>query len=224
MLSDYQSVVNEIKSLCLGGGVNSDSKNKTIQYRQRADAEEIKAQFGSQEEYLLSLEIKVELTCNKRTSVDRISELSKKSNQFNLTTRRYSVAEIEQMMESGKNAIYSMVVNDKFGSAGLTGVAVIHYDGIIAIVKNFFMSCRVIGRGVETCIWNSIVADALQRGCSELRADFIPSTKNTQVKDFYTHLGMRLYEQATDGTKKYVIKTADYINIVKPWIQVTYVK
>jgi FkbH-like protein len=224
MLSDYQSVVNEIKSLCLGGGINSDSKNKTMQYRQRADAEEIKAQFGSQEEYLLSLEIKVELTCNKRTSVDRISELSKKSNQFNLTTRRYSVAEIEQMIESDKNAIYSMVVNDKFGSAGLTGVALIHYEETIATVQNFFMSCRVIGRSVETCIWNSIVADALQRGCSELRAEFIPSTKNSQVKDFYTHLGMRLYEQATDGTKKYVIKTADYINIVKPWIQVTYVK
>ncbi|MRW94380.1 HAD-IIIC family phosphatase [Duganella sp. FT80W] len=223
-LSDYPRVVAEIKSLFLAGGIAADSKGKTEQYRQRAGAEELKAQFSSQEEYLASLELKVELTRNARASAGRISELSQKSNQFNLTTRRYSVAEIEQMMDSDTHAVYSLVVSDKFGNAGLTGVAVIHYEGATANVENFLMSCRVIGRGVETGIWPRIVADAVQRGCTELRAEFIPSAKNAQVQDFYARLGMTLHETNSEGVQRYAIAAADFAAPPNPWIEMTYVE
>jgi FkbH-like protein len=210
-LSDYPRVVAEIKSLFLAGGIAADSKGKTEQYRQRAGAEELKAQFDTQEEYLASLELKVELTRNARASAGRISELSQKSNQFNLTTRRYSVAEIEQMMgRRHAHAVYSLVVSDKFGNAGLTGVAVMRYEGKAAIVENFLMSCRVIGRGVETGIWPRIVADAMQRGCTELRAEYIPSAKNAQVADFYGRLGMPAHEENSEGVRRYAIAAADF--------------
>lgn len=226
-LSDYPRVVAEIKSLFLAGGIAADSKGKTEQYRQRAGAEELKAQFDTQEEYLASLELKVELTRNARASAGRISELSQKSNQFNLTTRRYSVAEIEQMMgSSGDNAhaVYSLVVSDKFGNAGLTGVAVMRYEGKAAIVENFLMSCRVIGRGVETGIWPRIVADAMQRGCTELRAEYIPSAKNAQVADFYGRLGMPAHEENSEGVRRYAIAAADFAAPPNPWIEMTYVE
>lgn len=223
-ISDYPRLVAAIKSLFLAGGITVDSKGKTEQYRQRADAEELKAQFSTHSEYLASLELKVELTRDSLSSSGRISELSQKSNQFNLTTRRYSVAEIEQMMESGTHAIYSLIVGDKFGNAGLTGVAVIHYDGAIAKVENFFMSCRVIGRGAEIGIWARIVAHAVQRGCTELRAEFIPSAKNAQVQDFYARLGMILYETNSEGLKRYAIATADFAAPANPWIEMTYVE
>jgi FkbH-like protein len=221
-LSDYPRVVAGIKSLFLAGGIAADSKGKTEQYRQRAGAEQLKAQSGSQEEYLASLELKVELTRNARASAGRISELSQKSNQFNLTTTRYSVAEIEQMMESATHAVYSLVVSDKFGNAGLTGVAVMRYEGKAAIVENFLMSCRVIGRGVETGIWTRIVADAVQRGCTELRAEFIPSAKNAQVADFYGRLGMPVYEETSEGVRRYAIAAADFAAPANPWIEMTY--
>jgi FkbH-like protein len=222
-LSDYPNVVAEIKSLFLAGGIAADSKGKTEQYRQRAGAEELKAQFETQEAYLASLELKVELTRNARASAGRISELSQKSNQFNLTTHRYSVAEIEQMMAADTHAVYSLVVSDKFGNAGLTGVAVMRYESKVATVENFLMSCRVIGRGVETGIWTRIAADALQRGCTELRANFIPSAKNVQVADFYDRLGMTMTEEG-DGSRQYVIAIADFDALPNPWIEMTYVE
>ena len=223
MLSDYPRVVDEIKALFLAGGISAFSKGKTEQYRQRAGAEGLKAQFDTQEEYLASLALKVKLTRNARSSAGRISELSQKSNQFNLTTIRYSVAEIEQMMGSDTHAVYTLVVSDKFGNAGLTGVAVIRYEGKVAIVENFLMSCRVIGRGVETSIWPSIVDDAMQRGCTELRAEFIPSAKNAQVADFYSRLSMPMTKEI-DGARYYVIAIADFAAPTNPWIEMTYVE
>lgn len=222
-LSDYPRVVAEIKSLFLAGGIAVDSKGKTEQYRQRAGAEVLKAQFETQEEYLNSLELKVELTRNARDSAGRISELSQKSNQFNLTTCRYSVVEIEQMMEGESHAVYSLVVSDKFGNAGLTGVAVMRYEGDTATVENFFMSCRVIGRGVETSIWTRIVADALKRGCTQLSAEFIPSPKNAQVTDFYDRLGMTMTKEC-DGARQYSIATVDFFATANFWIEMNYVE
>lgn len=222
-LSDYPRVVAEIKSLFLSGGIAADSKAKTEQYRQRAGAEGLKAQFNTQEEYLQSLELKVELTRNARASAARISELSQKSNQFNLTTHRYSVSEIEQMMEGESHAVYSLVVSDKFGNAGLTGVVVIRYEGKVAIVENFFMSCRVIGRGVETCIWNQIVADAVKRGYTQLHSEYIPSPKNAQVADFFDRLGIPMTNESA-GAKQYTIASADFVAPANPWIEMKYVE
>jgi FkbH-like protein len=222
-LADYPRVVAEIKSLFLTGGITADSKTKTKQYRQRAGAEGLKAQFDTQEEYLQSLELKVELTRNARTSVARISELSQKSNQFNLTTHRYSVTEIEGMMAGERHAVYSLVVQDKFGNAGLTGVVVMSYEGRVANVENFFMSCRVIGRGVEMCIWNRIAADAVKRGCTELRSEYIPSTKNAQVADFFDRLGMPMTKES-DGARQYAIAVTNFVAPVNSWIEMSYVE
>jgi FkbH-like protein len=221
-MSDYPRVISEIKSLFLAGGISADSKGKTDQYRQRACAEDLKAQFDTQEAYLTSLELKVELTRNARGSSGRISELSLKSNQFNLTTRRYSVAEIEQMMES--HAVFSLVVSDKFGNAGLTGVVVIRFEETVAIVENFFMSCRVIGRGIETGIWPHIVTDAIERGCTELSAKFIPSAKNAQVVDFFDRLGLPLTDENAEGLRYYNAAIADFTAPINSWIEITYVE
>ena len=220
ILSEYPRVVREIKELFLAGGISADSSRKTEQYRQRAGAEEIKAQFESQDAYLASLEMKVEMTCNARASIARISELSMKSNQFNLTTRRYSVAEVTHMMQAPAYAVYSLVVADKFGNAGLTGVVVIRYVDGVANVDNFFMSCRVIGRGVEMGIWTRIAADATGRGCSE----FIPSAKNAQVADFYDRLGLPLIADTGEGERRYSTVTTIFAPPEASWIEITYVE
>jgi FkbH-like protein len=223
-LSDYPRVVREIKELFLAGGISADSRGKTEQYRQRAGAEEIKAQSESQDAYLASLEMKVEMTCNARASIARISELSMKSNQFNLTTKRYSVAEVTHMMQAPEYAVYSLVVADKFGNAGLTGVVVMRYADGVADVDNFFMSCRVIGRGVEMGVWTRIAADTAQRGCSALRAQFIPSAKNAQVADFYDRLGLPLIAETDDGERRYSTDTTIFAPPETSWIEITYVE
>lgn len=223
-LNDYPRVLQEISQLFLAGGQAAGAGAKTEQYRQRADAEQLRARFDSQEDYLASLQLQVELSRNAHASVARISELSQKSNQFNLTTTRYSVAELEQLMHSPVHAVYSFVVMDKFGSAGLTGVVVVTFDGALARVENFLMSCRVIGRGIETSIWQRIVADALASGCRELQASYIPSAKNAQVADFYDRLGLALLAESSAGVRRYSIALADFIAPVTPWIEMTYVE
>jgi len=223
-LSEYPRVMSEIKELFLAGSITADSTGKTEQYRQRANAIDFKAQFNSHDEYLASLQIEVELTKNATGSIARISELSMKSNQFNLTTKRYSVAEIERMMLDRDYAIYSLVVRDKFGSAGLTGVVVLRYAKDIAFVENFFMSCRVIGRGVEFEIWSRIVDNAIQRKCTELRSEFIPSQKNAQVADFYQRLGLTLFTETDEGVRQYGIATHLLVVPETSWMKMYYVE
>lgn len=223
-LSDYPKVLAEIRELCLAGGVSAESRGKTAQYRQRADAEQARAEHGSHEDYLASLGLKVELTRDATGSVPRIAELTQKSNQFNLTTRRYTEAEILARMGSPDHAVYSLVVSDKFGVAGLTGVATIAYEGDTAVVENFLMSCRVIGRGVETGIWRKIVADAAARGCTRMTATFVPSAKNALVVDFLDRLGFPRVEVTEAGVQRYEIATATWRGPETPWIETTYVE
>jgi FkbH-like protein len=222
-LSDYPGLFSEIKKLFLAGGVTEESKSKTLQYRQRSEAEALKAQFENQDEYLASLGLKVELSLNLRSSIPRISELSMKSNQFNLTTTRYSEVEILSMMDHDNFAVYSLVVSDKFGNAGLTGVVIVKYEGDKAVVDNFYMSCRVIGRGVEMVIWHQIIANAINRGCTQLHAKYLNSAKNSLVNDFYDRLGLPVVDQF-DAGREYSVSLTDFSPPPTSWITTEYVE
>lgn len=216
-LTDYPKIFSEIKKLFLAGGISEESKSKTQQYRQRSEGEILKAQFSSQDEYLASLGLEVELSRNFHGSIPRISELSMKSNQFNLTTRRYSESQIKEMMEDNLYDVYSLVVKDKFGNSGLTGVVIIRYECKNAWIENFYMSCRVIGRGVEMAIWKKINSDAITMGCKSLKAEFIVSPKNNLVSDFYDRLGFSI-EEKSDKKTLYVSSTEIFIPPPTPWI------
>ena len=219
VLTDYPEVVGEIKALFLAGGVTAESAAKTQQYRQKAAAESARAQFSSQEEYLASLELKVLLARDAVEGVPRISELSQKSNQFNLTTRRYTAAEISEAMGRDDRSVYALSVSDKFGPAGLTGVAVVRYEDGVADVEAFLMSCRVIGRGVEFAIWPSLARDAAARGCSRLRASYKRTAKNKLVESFYDRLGLEI-ENVDDGATQYQAPIESLLTQQSPWIEV----
>jgi FkbH-like protein len=223
-LSQYPQAVHEIKELFMAGGISADSRGKTEQYRQRADALASQVQFESQEAYFFSLKMKVELSCNSISSLERISELTMKSNQFNLTTQRYSETEILHFMQSSDIDIYSFHVSDKFGKSGLTGVIFLRYVDKGVIVENFLMSCRVIGRGVETVLWSKIASNALHRGCDELRAMYVRSAKNSQVVDFYDRLGLVLTHTSADGIKHYRTDLTSFAPPLIPWIELIYVE
>jgi FkbH-like protein len=220
-LTEYPAIVADIKALFLAGGVSAESGAKTQQYKQKAAAEALKAQFSSQEDYVASLDLEVELARNVEASVARISELTQKSNQFNLTTRRYTPAEVLAAMASEDRDVYSLTVKDKFGSAGLTGVGVVRYEGDVVEVEAFLMSCRVIGRGVEFSIWPFIARDAARRGCSRLRGRFVKSAKNGIVDDFFDRLGLAL-EDAGEEERTYVAPLSMLENQQSEWIKTHY--
>jgi len=217
--SDYPAVIARIKDLFLAGGASTDRAGKTEQYRQRAEAIADQGRFASQEEYLASLGLTVTLARNDAARVARISELSQKSNQFNLTTVRYGPAELERLMADPDAAVWALDVADKFGAAGLTGVVVMRFAGDVATVESFFMSCRVLGRGVEVSIWPAVLADAAARGCRTLSARYLPTAKNAQAADFYDRLGLPLISEA-DGARNYAAAIADFSPPPSPWITV----
>ncbi|MBK7001217.1 MAG: HAD-IIIC family phosphatase [Rhodoferax sp.] len=219
-LSDYPRMVREIRELFLSGGVLADSRSKTAQYRQRQEAAEASMQFATHEEYLASLGIHVHLARDDVTSLARISELTQKSNQFNLTTLRQSPSDIQQRMNSERDTVYSLTVSDRFGNAGLTGVALVCFDGEVARVDAFLISCRVIGRSIEFCFWPHVAYDARCQGCHFIEAEYRPTAKNAQVADFYDRLGLPLISE-NNGVKHYRASLADFNPPTIDWINLT---
>jgi len=219
----YLAVIAAIKDLFLAGGAMTDGAEKTEQYRQRAAALAERQAFATQDEYLASLGLTVTLTKNDAARIPRISELSQKSNQFNLTTVRYARGEIEALMADPQAAVWSLEVADKFGAAGLTGVAVVRYADDAAVIEALFMSCRVLGRGVEFAIWPTILTEAAAHGCARIEAAYRPTDKNGQAADFYDRLGLTRSGEANgelDGARSYAADIAAFAPPPSPWIEV----
>ena len=218
-LSDYPRLLGEIRELFLAGGISAESRSKTAQYRHRQEAAESSAQFETNEQYLASLDLQVQLTRDDMASLARISELTLKSNQFNLTTLRQSPAEIRQRIDSDAGTVYSLGVSDRFGNAGLTGVVLATWQGETARLDAFLMSCRVIGRGVEFCFWPALVEDARRRGCRFIEAEYRPTAKNAQVADFYDRLGLPLVAE-DNGIRCYRAALDSFFPPPIDWIKV----
>lgn len=219
-LSDYPRLLGEIRELFLAGGISAESRSKTAQYRQRQEAAESSAQFETNEQYLASLDLRVQLARDDAASLARISELTLKSNQFNLTTLRQSPAEIRQRIDSESGTVYSLDVSDRFGDAGLTGVVLASWQGETARIDAFLMSCRVIGRGVEFCFWPALAEDARRHGCHIIEAEYRPTAKNAQVADFYDRLGLPLVAE-DQGTRVYRAALDSFTPPPIDWIKVT---
>lgn len=216
-LSDYPALLREVAALCVAGGFSA--KSKTEQYRQLALAAAAQEGFGSQEEYLRSLGLKVYVHRDAREQVARIAELTQKSNQFNLTTRRYTPGEITALMNRPDATVYSFAVTDRFGECGITGVIVVDFAAAHATVDAFLMSCRVIGRGVEFAVWRAVLDDARKIGKRGLSAAYYPSTKNAQVSDFFDRLGLSKAEETNDGSRRYQIQLNDFRLTESDWVE-----
>ena len=217
--ADYLAVIAQIKDLFLAGGAATDGAEKTEQYRQRAAALAEQQAFATQEDYLASLGMTVTLARDDRSRTARISELSQKSNQFNLTTIRYAHGDIEVLMSDPAAAVWTLEVADKFGSAGLTGVVVMRCAGDTATIESLYMSCRVLGRGIEFAIWPTLFAAAAAQGCTRVEAAYRPTAKNGQAADFYDRLGLPLTGEA-DGVRAYAMDIAKFAPPPSPWIEV----
>jgi FkbH-like protein len=173
---------------------------KTQQYRANADRSVLKEKL-SLTEFVGSLEIDLKFLVNKADHAVRFSQMTQKTNQFNLTTRRYSVIEITSMIASDRYDVLGMEYSDRFGREGIVGLAIL--DGDTGELDTFLMSCRVIGRGVEDELMRMIERLAAGRGHSELRAVFLPTKKNIVSKDFLSSQGFAGVEDDKEDGQRY---------------------
>lgn len=203
-LSMYPRLVSEIREIFAVESVSKESPDKTEQYRIRGLAKAERGRHESQESFLASLGIRLTIERDQPASARRIAELTQKSNQFNLTTRRRTETEILGLMRAPGSEVYSLRVEDRFGDSGLTGVAILTYeDASTAHVDTFLLSCRVLGRGAELACWPMMIELVRDRGCRTLVAEYVPTAKNKQASEFWEQVGFSLESEDVDGRRAY---------------------
>lgn len=178
--------------------------------RQRSDmyaAERLRAAEASSmsvDDYLRGLEMEVVVERVDDRTIGRVAQLTQKTNQFNLTTRRYTESDVRGFVASAERDVWAVRVRDRLGDSGIVGVAILGHDADRSTIDTFLMSCRVLGRGVEDALLVACLLASRRRGAREVIGDFVPTAKNGRVADFYPTRGF-----AGDGTGRFRLALAE---------------
>ncbi|WP_432564576.1 HAD-IIIC family phosphatase [Kineococcus sp. SYSU DK003] len=183
--------------------LTAEDTARTAQYRARAQAVAAQDSAGSLQEYLASLGMRAEVSALGPANTARVAQLLGKTNQFNLTTRRHSPADVEAMALDPAWTSVVVRLRDRFADHGIVAVALARRDGEVLDVDSWLMSCRVIGRTLEDEVFGLLVRAAEAAGCTALRGTYVPSAKNSQVAGLYERLGFTRTSADEDGTTRW---------------------
>ncbi len=167
--------------------VTEEDKKKNHQYQTQKKRQKDKGDFKSIDDYLSSIDMVVDMSINDKGKVKRIAQLINKTNQFNLTTKRYSESEVVTLME--RHSIFSFNLVDKFGDLGLVAVVILVNNNI----DSFLISCRALGRNLEYKILHLIAKNTGEN----LISSYAKTEKNTQVSSFYNKFSTIVERQAS---------------------------
>jgi FkbH-like protein len=182
-----------VKALCEGRAFDrvaftDEDRRRGEMYRQQVERQTLRA-AGSMDEFLSSLGTTVRIRAFEPFAFPRVLDLLHKTNQFNLTTRRHSGPELQQLIDDPESSVFTLQVLDRFGDEGIVGVAIVQRRGRTAYIDSFLLSCRVIGRRVETALLAFIGQWAAHHGLEWLEGEFLPTKKNAPAADFYARHG-----------------------------------
>lgn len=206
---------NYIKTLDHGGyfevtALSGEDLKKTELYHAKAQAAQAQAAFSDYGEYLDSLEMTATIRGFEPVYLQRIAQLTNKSNQFNLTTLRCSEDDIRAMAEDPAQLCLYGKLEDKFGDNGLVTVVAGRQEGETLHLRLWLMSCRVLKRGMEDAMMDTLVADAAARGVRQIVGYYYPTAKNAMVREFYAGMGFAKTAEDTDGNTIWQLAVADY--------------
>lgn len=168
--------------------LTNEDTAKVEQYKANAQRNRVQGGFSNMDDYIRSLEIVLSIDEISSSTIERVAQLTQKTNQFNLTTKRYTQSDIEHILRNG-GVGWTLNVSDKFGDSGITGVLIAKLDGNSANIDTLLLSCRVLGKDIETAFVNEILGRLLKFGISKVIGVYIPTLKNGQVANFYSKLG-----------------------------------
>ena len=224
-LYEYERTLNDYVNKYFNFKINAEDAKKTQIYKEQIERENEKVQFTSIDDYIASLEISVQILENDLSQLSRIAQMTQKTNQFNLTTYRYSEADITGFFNSVNHTIFAYSIKDKYGDSGITAVVILEKmddDPKVLIINTFLMSCRIIGRNIEHKIMDHIVEWSSQNYFERIKSTYIKTKKNDQVKDFYSKNGFQTVTSDEDKTV-YTIEVLNYkpndIKYLKLWKQ-----
>ncbi|PJI09837.1 MULTISPECIES: HAD-IIIC family phosphatase [Clostridium] len=185
--------------------LTQEDKNKQKMYNAQKKRDIEKRNSTNIDEYIKNLKIKVDIKENDIFNVARISQLTQKTNQFNMTGRRCSEEEIKNLMNDKEYKIISAKVSDKYGDNGLTAVIIINVKENKLVINGFFMSCRIIGRRIENNLIDYIVKKAKKLKLNEIIGQFKETARNVPCMDFYKNYGFKLLKEK-DKTQYWIYK------------------
>jgi FkbH-like protein len=179
-------------------------------YAENNQRSQLEQKFANYGEYLDSLEMSAEIDCFNSTYIERIAQLTNKTNQFNLTTRRYTLAEMESAMADGKQIGMYGRLADRFGDNGLISIVLGRKDGAALHLELWLMSCRVLKREMELAMLDGIAERARAAGVTRLVGYYLPTKKNGMVAEHYAGLGFEKVTAADDGSTVWELSLEGY--------------
>ena len=184
---------------------SENDKDRTKQYQAEVGRATMQSSFEDFNDYLKSLQMVATAHEFNEFEIPRISQLTQRSNQFNLRTIRYTEAEIEEILRNDKYLTLSFSLKDKFGDYGLISVVIMEKkDKETLFLDTWLMSCRVLKRGMEEFIINTIIETAKKKGFKKVVGEYIKTPKNAMVEKIYSNLGFKevkkdLFEAEVDN-------------------------
>ena len=173
---------------------------KTSQYRKSEERQQLSRMLDL-DTFLENLQIECVISIDPADQINRIAQMTQKTNQFNLTTRRYEIPQIQWFLDSPDHAVLLLDYKDRFGSEGSVGLAILDFRE--SRIDTFLMSCRVIGRRVEDLMLARVCELFRERRANRIIGEFIPTRKNQQVAKFFDVHDFSLLSKDADGRKLY---------------------
>jgi len=194
--------------------ITDEDKKRGIMYSQQKERKVFEKSSTNLEEFLKNMKLKVTIQKADNFTIPRISQLILKTNQFNLTTKRYQLEDIEKFSKDENMLVGCAQVEDKFGDNGVTGAFIVQSDGSKEwILDTFLLSCRVMGREVEKSILGYIIKKAKESGIEKIKAQFIPTQKNKPIENFLPDCGFKKDGNDWIITLNETFQSPDFIKI-----------
>jgi FkbH-like protein len=180
---------------------------RTGEYQVEAKRHAEREKFVDLTDFLRSLEMRAVVQSFLPFNIPRVAQLTQRSNQFNLRTVRYTERQIAELAGSPAHVTLAFELKDRFGDSGLISVIILEIQGDAFFVDTWLMSCRVLGRGMDQFVLNTIVEKAKELGIKRVRGEYISTAKNGMVKDHYAKLGF-----TPEDANRWVLDTDSYVD------------
>lgn len=162
----------------LQSDATEEDQTRTRSYQQNAARKQKIQSFQTPEEFNAYYHTICDIALMNKATIDRVAQLSQRSNQYNLSAARYSREELARMIALNEHEIFTLRVRDDFGDLGIVGAAALHYANDLVVIESFIFSCRAMGRGLEDQFLQYLLDHAAQRSISNISAQICPTSKN----------------------------------------------
>lgn len=191
---------------------SADDLKRNDMYKANVKRAELSTEFADYNEYLLSLDMKGEIKPFAPVYMQRITQLTNKSNQFNLTTKRYTQPEIESAASDGKHITLYGKLSDTFGDNGVVSVVIGEVKDTVCDIVLWLMSCRVLKKNMEFAMLDTLVSECRKRGIETVVGHYYPTAKNGMVKNLYADFGFEKVSEDADGNTEWKLLIDGYNN------------